>query len=60
MTLRQETAGRVGDDFAAVGVVAGVDEYTWDSTVQKMSDEQFQAMLDVYLVAPFRIMRAAA
>jgi len=34
--------------------------YTWDSTVQKMSDEQFQAMLDVHLVAPFRIMRAAA
>ncbi len=34
--------------------------YTWDSTVQKMNDEQFQAMLDVHLVAPFRIMRAAA
>jgi len=34
--------------------------YTWDSTVQKMTDEQFQAMLDVHLVAPFRIMRAAA
>ncbi len=34
--------------------------YTWDSTIQKMSDEQFQAMLDVHLVAPFRIMRAAA
>ena len=25
-----------------------------------MSDEQFQAMLDVHLVAPFRILRAAA
>ena len=34
--------------------------YTWDSTIQKMSDEQFQAMLDVHLVAPFRILRAAA
>jgi NAD(P)-dependent dehydrogenase (short-subunit alcohol dehydrogenase family) len=34
--------------------------YTWDSTIQKMTDEQFQAMLDVHLVAPFRILRAAA
>ena len=34
--------------------------YTWDSTIQKTSDEQFQAMLDVHLVAPFRILRAAA
>jgi 3-oxoacyl-[acyl-carrier protein] reductase len=25
-----------------------------------MTDEQFQAMLDVHLVAPFRILRAAA
>ena len=29
-------------------------------TIQKMTDEQFQAMLDVHLVAPFRILRAAA
>src|ERR1041385_2772807 len=34
--------------------------YTWDNTIQKTSDEQFQAMLDVHLVAPFRILRAAA
>ena len=34
--------------------------YTWDATIQKMTDEQFQAMLDVHLVAPFRILRAAA
>jgi 3-oxoacyl-[acyl-carrier protein] reductase len=34
--------------------------YTWDNVIQKMSDEQFQAMLDVHLVAPFRILRAAA
>ena len=25
--------------------------YTWDSTIQKMTDEQFQAMLDVHLFA---------
>jgi 3-oxoacyl-[acyl-carrier protein] reductase len=51
---------------AAIGRFGGLDiiinnaGYTWDSTIQKMADEQFQAMLDVHLVAPFRIMRAAA
>jgi NAD(P)-dependent dehydrogenase (short-subunit alcohol dehydrogenase family) len=45
---------------AAVEKLGGLDiivnnaGYTWDSTIQKMTDEQFQAMLDVHLVAPFR------
>ena len=34
--------------------------YTWDNVIQKMSDEQFDAILDVHLKAPFRILRAAA
>ncbi len=34
--------------------------YTWDNVVQKMSDEQWEAMLAVHLTAPFRILRAAS
>lgn len=34
--------------------------YTWDNVVQKMSDEQWDAMLAVHLTAPFRILRAAS
>jgi 3-oxoacyl-[acyl-carrier protein] reductase len=34
--------------------------YTWDNVIQKTSDEQFQAMLDIHTVAPFRILRAAS
>ena len=34
--------------------------YTWDSVIQKTTDEQFQAMLDIHMVAPFRILRAAS
>jgi 3-oxoacyl-[acyl-carrier protein] reductase len=33
--------------------------YTWDSVIQKMTDEQWYAMIDVHLTAPFRILRAA-
>jgi 3-oxoacyl-[acyl-carrier protein] reductase len=34
--------------------------YTWDGIAHKMSDRQFQAMLDIHLIAPFRVLRAAA
>ena len=34
--------------------------YTWDNVIQKTTDEQFQAMLDIHLVTPFRILRAAS
>lgn len=34
--------------------------FTWDGVVHKMTDEQWQAMLQVHCTAPFRIVRAAA
>lgn len=34
--------------------------YTWDNVIQKTSDDQFQAMLDIHVVAPFRLLRAAS
>jgi acyl-CoA dehydrogenase len=46
--------------FGGLDIIVNTAGYTWDATIQKMTDEQFQAMLDVHLVAPFRILRAAA
>jgi 3-oxoacyl-[acyl-carrier protein] reductase len=34
--------------------------YAWDGVIQKLTDEQWYAMLDVHATAPFRILRAAA
>lgn len=48
------------DAFGGLDIVVNNAGYTWDSVIQKMTDEQFQAMLDVHLMAPFRILRAAA
>ena len=48
------------EKFGGLDVMVNNAGYTWDSTIQKMTDEQFQAMLDVHLVAPFRILRAAS
>lgn len=46
--------------FGGLDIIINNAGYTWDNVVQKMSDEQWQAMLDVHLTAPFRILRAAA
>ena len=46
--------------FGGLDIIVNNAGYTWDSVIQKMSDEQFQSMLDVHVSAPFRILRAAA
>lgn len=52
--------GTAMEKFGGLDIIVNNAGYTWDSVVQKMTDEQFQTMLDVHLVAPFRILRAAA
>jgi 3-oxoacyl-[acyl-carrier protein] reductase len=34
--------------------------YAWDAGVHNMTDDQFQAMLDIHLIVPFRLARACA
>lgn len=48
------------DAFAGLDIIVNNAGYTLDGVIQKMSDDQFQAMLDVHVLAPFRILRAAA
>jgi len=48
------------ETFGGLDIVVNNAGYTWDNVIQKMTDEQFQTMLDVHLVAPFRILRSAA
>lgn len=48
------------DSFGPIDIIVNNAGYTWDGVIHKMSDEQFDAMLDVHLKAPFRIVRAAS
>jgi 3-oxoacyl-[acyl-carrier protein] reductase len=48
------------ENFGGIDIIVNNAGYTWDSVIQKMTDEQWQAMLDVHLTAPFRILRSAA
>ena len=47
------------EEFGGVDVIVNNAGYTWDNVIQKMTDEQWSAILDVHLTAPFRILRAA-
>ena len=45
--------------FGGLDIVVNNAGYTWDGVIQKMTDEQWYAMIDCHLTAPFRILRAA-
>lgn len=46
--------------FHSIDIIVNCAGFSWDSVIQKTSDEQFQAMLDIHVVAPFRLLRAAS
>ncbi len=48
------------DGFGSLDFIVNNAGYTWDNVIQKTTDEQFQAMLDIHVVAPFRVLRAAS
>jgi 3-oxoacyl-[acyl-carrier protein] reductase len=48
------------ETFGGLDIIVNNAGYTRDGVIQKQTDEQFQAMLDVHVMAPFRILRAAA
>ena len=51
--------GTAVSEYNGLDIIVNNAGYTWDNVIQKMSDEQWYAMLDCHLTAPFRILRAA-
>ncbi len=48
------------DAFGGVDIIVNNAGYIWNSAMHNHSDEQWQAMLDVHVTAPFRILRSFA
>ena len=48
------------DAWGKLDIVVNNAGYTVDAPVHKMSDDQFQKMLDIHTIVPFRVLRAAA
>lgn len=47
-------------NFHAIDIVVNCAGFSWDGVIQKTTDEQFLAMLNIHVVAPFRLLRAAS
>jgi len=46
--------------FKTLDIIVNNAGYTWDGVIHKMTDDQWYAMIDCHLTAPFRILRAAS
>jgi 3-oxoacyl-[acyl-carrier protein] reductase len=46
--------------FGSIDIIVNCAGFSWDSVIQKTSDEQFLAMLNIHITAPFRLLRAAS
>ena len=45
--------------FGKINILVNNAGYTWDGMAHKMSEQQWQAILDIHLSAPFRMIQAA-
>jgi 3-oxoacyl-[acyl-carrier protein] reductase len=48
------------DSWGRLDIIVNNAGYTLDAPIHKMSDDWFQRMLDIHLIVPFRVIRAAA
>jgi 3-oxoacyl-[acyl-carrier protein] reductase len=55
-----ELVAKAVEAFGEVDIIVNNAGYTWDGVVHRMTDEQFQAMLDIHTIVPFRVTRAIA
>lgn len=46
--------------FGQLDIVVNNAGYTWDAVIQKMTDEQWDDIMDLHVGAPFRLLRAAS
>ncbi len=55
----ERIVGTAVSSYQGLDIIINNAGYTWDNVLQKMSDEQWYAIMDCHLTAPFRILRAA-
>jgi 3-oxoacyl-[acyl-carrier protein] reductase len=55
-----QLVGTAVEAFGKLDIVVNNAGFAWDGPLHKMGDRQFQAMLDIHTVVPFRVLRAAA
>ena len=57
---REQLVQTAIDAWGRIDIIVNNAGYTLDAPIHKMTDEWFQKMLDIHLIVPFRVIRAAA
>lgn len=52
--------GTAVNTYGTINILVNNAGFTWDGMLHKMTDQQWQAILDVHATAPFRFIRAAS
>jgi 3-oxoacyl-[acyl-carrier protein] reductase len=58
--LPEQIANAALKAFGSIDIIVNCAGFSWDGVIQKTSDEQFLAMLNIHVMAPFRLLRAAS
>ena len=48
------------ESFHSIDIIVNCAGFSWDGVIQKTTDEQILAMLNIHVMAPFRLLRAAS
>ena len=58
--MAHEIVSKTIRKWGVIHIIINNAGYTWNSMFHKMTDEQWNSMLDIHMTAPFRLIRAAA
>ena len=56
----QQVVNAALETFSSIDIIVNCAGFSWDSVIQKTTDEQFVAMMNIHVLAPFRLLRAAS
>jgi len=56
----QQVVDAALDAFHSIDIIVNCAGFSWDNVIQKTTDEQFLTMLNIHVIAPFRLLRAAS
>jgi 3-oxoacyl-[acyl-carrier protein] reductase len=59
-SFAEKFVGAAVETWGNLHIIVNNAGYTWDAVIQKMTEDQFDAMIDVHLKAPWRILQAAS
>lgn len=48
------------ESFHSIDIIVNCAGFSWDGVIQKTTDEQFLAMLNIHVIAPFLLLRSAS